>query len=44
MREKPGYKAVAVQPLCFIIPEYVNKKIVEKGTAAQKERAWKNVI
>ena len=31
-------------PICFIIPEYVNKKIVEKGTKEQKERAWKNVI
>ena len=30
--------------LCFIIPEYVNKKIVEKGTKEQKECAWKNVI
>jgi Zn-dependent metalloprotease len=29
---------------CFIIPEYINKKIVEKGTKEQKERAWKNVI
>jgi Zn-dependent metalloprotease len=44
MREKLGYKTIAVQPVCFIIPEYVNKKIVEKGTPAQKERAWKNVI
>jgi Zn-dependent metalloprotease len=42
--EKSAYKAMPVQPICFIIPEYVNKKIVEKGTAAQKERAWKNVI
>ena len=31
-------------PICFIIPEYVNKKIVEKGTKDQKERAWKNVM
>ena len=30
--------------MCFIIPEYMNKKIVEKGTKEQKERAWKNVI
>jgi Zn-dependent metalloprotease len=29
---------------CFIIPEYVNKKIVEKGTKTQKEQAWKNLI
>lgn len=29
---------------CFIIPEYVNKKIVEKGTKKQKEHAWKNLI
>ena len=32
------------QQMCFIIPEYINKKIVEKGTKEQKERAWKNVI
>ena len=30
--------------ICFIIPEYVNKKIVEKGTKKQKEHAWKNLI
>jgi Zn-dependent metalloprotease len=29
---------------CFIIPEYVNKKIVEKGNKKQKEQAWKNLI
>src|SRR5690242_7208848 len=29
---------------CFIIPEYMNKKIVEKGTTKQKELAWKNLI
>jgi Zn-dependent metalloprotease len=29
---------------CFIIPEYVNKKIVEKGTKKQKEQAWRNLI
>jgi len=29
---------------CFIIPEYVNKKIVEKGTKKQKEKAWKNLV
>jgi Zn-dependent metalloprotease len=29
---------------CFIIPEYVNKKIIEKGTKKQKEQAWKNLI
>ncbi len=29
---------------CFIIPEYVNKKIVEKGTKKQKDQAWKNLI
>jgi Zn-dependent metalloprotease len=29
---------------CFIIPEYVNKKIVEKGTKKQKEKAWRNLI
>jgi Zn-dependent metalloprotease len=29
---------------CFIIPEYVNKKIVEKGTKKQKDQAWRNLI
>ena len=29
---------------CFIIPEYLNKKIYEKGTSCQKVKAWKNVI
>jgi Zn-dependent metalloprotease len=29
---------------CSIIPEYINKKIVEKGTKKQKEQAWKNLI
>jgi Zn-dependent metalloprotease len=29
---------------CFIIPEYLNKNIVEKGTKKQKEEAWKNLI
>jgi Zn-dependent metalloprotease len=29
---------------CFIVPEYVNKKIVEKGTKKQKDQAWKNLI
>ena len=30
--------------ICFIIPEYMNKKIVDKGTKKQKEHAWKNLI
>lgn len=29
---------------CFIIPEYVNKKIMEKGNSKQKKQAWKNLI
>ncbi len=29
---------------CFIIPEYVNKNIVEKGSKKQKEHAWRNLI
>lgn len=32
------------EPICFIIPEYMNKNIVEKGNNKQKERAWKNLI
>ena len=30
--------------LCFIIPEYMNKEIVEKGSKIQKARAWKNLV
>jgi len=30
--------------ICFIIPEYLNKNIVERGTKKQKEAAWKNLI
>jgi Zn-dependent metalloprotease len=29
---------------CFIIPEYMNKNIVEKGNKKQKEQAWKNLV
>jgi Zn-dependent metalloprotease len=29
---------------CFIIPEYVNKNIAEKGSKKQKEEAWRNLI
>jgi Zn-dependent metalloprotease len=31
-------------PICFIIPEYINKKIIDKGSKKQKEQAWKNLI
>jgi Zn-dependent metalloprotease len=31
-------------PICFIIPEYMNKSISEKGTKKQKDQAWKNLI
>jgi Zn-dependent metalloprotease len=30
--------------MCFIIPEYMNKNIAEKGSKKQKEQAWKNVV
>jgi len=30
--------------ICFIIPEYVNKNIAEKGSKEQREQAWKNLI
>jgi Zn-dependent metalloprotease len=30
--------------ICFIIPEYMNKEIVEKGSKSQKARAWKNLV
>ena len=30
--------------ICFILPEYVNKRIVENGSDEQKRRAWKNLI
>lgn len=29
---------------CFIIPEYINKNIAEKGSIEQKKRAWNNLI
>jgi Zn-dependent metalloprotease len=39
-----GYSLNHAKHTCFIIPEYVNKKIVEKGTKKQKDQAWKNLI
>ena len=30
--------------ICFILPEYVNKRIVENGSDEQKRRAWQNLI
>src|ERR1044071_2989760 len=30
--------------ICFIIPEYIHRKILEKGTRNQKNQAWKNLI
>ncbi len=30
--------------VCHIIPEYINKRIIEKGTEKQKERAWQNLV
>lgn len=30
--------------ICFIIPEYLNRNIVEKGSKQQKQQAWKNLI
>ncbi|HKQ21717.1 MAG TPA: M4 family metallopeptidase, partial [Nitrososphaeraceae archaeon] len=39
-----GITSTNAKHICFIIPEYVNKKIVEKGTKRQKEQAWKNLV
>ena len=39
-----GHSINCTKQTCFIIPEYVNKKIVEKGTKKQKEQAWRNLI
>jgi len=39
-----GHMINSTNHACFIIPEYVNKKIVEKGTKKQKEQAWKNLV
>jgi Zn-dependent metalloprotease len=39
-----GHLLIHGGQICFIIPEYMNKKIVEKGTKKQKEQAWKNLI
>ena len=30
--------------MCFIVPEYINKRIVEKGTEEQKRKAWQTLI
>ena len=38
------FPSIYSKHICFIIPEYVNKKIVEKGTKKQKEQAWKNLV
>lgn len=29
---------------CFIIPEYMNRRIVENGSEEQKRRAWQNLV
>ena len=31
-------------PVCFIVPEYINKRIIEKGTEEQKRKAWQTLI
>lgn len=36
--------AKQTKQMCFIIPEYVNKKILEKGTKKQKEHALRNLV
>ncbi|HKQ21322.1 MAG TPA: M4 family metallopeptidase [Nitrososphaeraceae archaeon] len=41
---RPGFSLDNTKHCCFIIPEYVNKRIVERGTKMQKERAWKNLV
>jgi Zn-dependent metalloprotease len=33
-----------VKQTCFIIPEYMNKNIVDKGSEKQKKMAWRNLI
>jgi Zn-dependent metalloprotease len=44
-RECSGDLRSLISPyICFIIPEYMNKQIVEKGSKDQKARAWKNLI
>ena len=30
--------------ICFILPEFVNKRIVENGSDEQKRKAWQNLI
>ena len=42
--DRHNYSEIHTNQFCFIIPEYVNKKIVEKGNKKQKEHAWKNLI
>ena len=42
--DRRGHLLNRTHHTCFIIPEYVNKNIVEKGSRKQKEHAWKNLI
>ena len=42
--DRPSRLTRQTNQSCFIIPEYVNKKITEKGTRKQKEQAWRNLI
>lgn len=39
-----SYSVNHTNQICFIIPEYMNKNIVQKGSRRQKERAWNNLI
>jgi Zn-dependent metalloprotease len=42
--DRHNYSEIHTNQFCFIIPEYINKNIVEKGSKRQKEHAWKNLI
>jgi Zn-dependent metalloprotease len=40
----PLHRERQLGPVCLIIPEYINKNILDNGTKRQKETAWKNQI
>jgi Zn-dependent metalloprotease len=39
-----GTSSIKHNPTCFILPEYIQRHIIEKGTEEQKRRAWQSLI
>jgi Zn-dependent metalloprotease len=44
IRRKKAALLRQVPIMCFIVPEYMNKNIAEKGDKRQREQAWKNLV